>query len=152
MARLSAGILRVLVAMALVAMPGGGMTPATASVRHPWHPPKVQKVTVLPRVAAKIARHDWKLGRVPEGPLKHAAWPVPRSATVAVSGRLTRAGATPVLAAAPAGQGLVGARVRVLAHAAATRLGLDGVVFTVSSAGMGGGLADATCTNPYQPC
>ncbi len=138
--------LRMLTAIVLAGMVWGGTAPGMASARaRTFHPPKVQKVTVLPRVAAKIATRNWKLRRVPEGPLKRAAWPAPRSATVAIGVRLTRAGATPVLAAAtrvPAGQSLVAARVRVLAHVAATRLGLDGVVFTVSSAGLGGGLAD----------
>ncbi len=137
--------LRTLTAIVLGCVVWGGTAPAMASAAGsgPWHPPKVQKVTVLPRVAAQVATHNWKLPKIPEGPLKRAAWPAPRSATVAFRSRLTRAGATPVLASAGlAGQSLVGARVRVLAHKAAARLGLDGVVFTVSSAGLGGGLAD----------
>ena len=85
----------------------------------------------------------WKLPKVPEGP--RSARPGRRLGQQRVAGRsrLTRAGATPVLASAGlAGQVCVGARVRVLAHRPPRRLGLYGVVFTVSSAGLGGGLAD----------
>jgi len=57
---------------------------------------------------------------------------------------LVRVGGLPVLAAranGPAGAGLTGARVRVFGRAAVARLGLTGLLFTVSSEGAGGGLA-----------
>src|SRR5215472_4041972 len=59
--------------------------PATALAatghRHKWHPPKVQRVKVLPRVPLKLTRHGWKLRRVPEGVRGHTTWPVPGMAT-----------------------------------------------------------------------
>jgi RHS repeat-associated protein len=128
----------------------GGPASALAATghAHKWHPPKVQRVKVLPRIPDKLTRHGWKLPRVPEGVRGHATWPAPGSADtslrVAARGHLARVGGLPVLAAranGPTGAGLTGARVRVFGRAAVAKLGLTGVLFTVSSDGSGGGLA-----------
>ncbi len=121
---------------------------AATGPSHNWHPPKVQRVKVLPRTPLKVTRHHWKLRHVPEGTRGHATWPAPGSAAAsfgaaAARGHLERVGGLPVLAArasGPAGSGLAGAKVRVFGRSAVARLGLTGVVFTVSSDG-GGGLA-----------
>jgi RHS repeat-associated protein len=118
---------------------------AAAHHRHKWHPPKPQRVKVLPRIPAKLTRHGWKLRRVPEGTRGHAIWPAPGFGVSALgTAHLTSVGRLPVLAAranGPTGAGLTGARVQVYGRPAIARLGLSGVLFTVSSDGTGGGLA-----------
>ena len=112
---------------------------------HKWHPPKPQRVKVLPRVPLKLTRHGWKLRRVPEGARGHATWPAPGFGVSALGvTHLTRVGHLPVLAAranGPTGAGLSGAQVQVYGRTAIAKLGLSGVLFTVSSEGTGGGLA-----------
>ncbi len=130
-----------------------------AAVHDAWHPPAMQRVRVLPRPAARPARHPASLPRTPEGARPAAAWPAAGSAVVRFlglrPGGLARAPGLPVLAGpatetaglaglaglASAGGGLSAVSVRVLAHSASTKLGVSGVVFTVGGIGAGTGLA-----------
>src|SRR5215469_8723938 len=82
---------------------GGAAAQAQA---HKWRP-RPQRVRVLPRVPLRLVPHA-RLTRVPEGVSAARRWPA-------------------------AGSDLGDPRVRVLGQAESRKLGLTGVVFTVSS-------------------
>lgn len=117
----------VAVGAAMVSAAPAGPAGALGAVakHHRWRPPPVQRVKVLPRPPAAPAGHRLVLPRVPEGRRADVVWPSAGSAVAKLSG---------------ASGGLSGVDVRMLGHAAAVRLGVPGVVFTVSAAG-GAGLA-----------
>jgi hypothetical protein len=142
-----------------VAAMWGAPGPAQAAPAHKWRPPKVQKVKVLPRTLLRTRRHA-QVKPIPEGRRPDSAWPargtgiidfgenfarvrsdgVGRPVRVAGLGVLDRAGRLPVLAA-PSGHGLAGVGVDLLGREPASRLGVAGVVFTVSGRGTGSGQA-----------
>jgi hypothetical protein len=118
----------------------GAAAQTTQSSSHRWRPTP-QRVRVLPRVGWRPALPSHRLPKVPEGVGGARQWPAAGTAQVVLGrpGRLVRAGGLPVLAAA-AGPGVVGARsarVRVLGQSVSRKLGLSGVVFTVSAPASG---------------
>lgn len=129
----------------VIALVSAAPSGAAAVPHHRWHPPKAQRVKVLPRLPVRSATHRVTLPRVPEGRRPDVVWPAAGSAVAGFSalraGQRARAGTLPVLAgSAPEAAGLAGAGARLsgvnvdmLGHAAATRLGLRGVVFTVGA-------------------
>ena len=130
------------VAAGLTALAGGPAAQAAAHHGRYWWRPRPQRVTVLPRVPLRLAAAR-RLPGVPEGVRGARSWPAAGSASVVFGrpGRLVRAGGLPVLAGAgPASVAAGAARVRVLGQAASSRLGLTGVVFTVSAPPGAGGL------------
>ncbi|HET9898142.1 MAG TPA: RHS repeat-associated core domain-containing protein [Streptosporangiaceae bacterium] len=100
-------------ALMVVAGLGLSMAPAQAAARSApanWRP-KPQKVKVLPRVALTPRPLSRPVPKMAEGGRPAAAWPAAGAADVAVRG----------------------ARVRVLGQAEARKLGLSGVVFSVTA-------------------
>ncbi len=145
MARFTIRAARVLAAVAVAMTLWAQVAPASAAAATPrrWHPPKAQRVKVLRRELAKVARHRWDLPKVPEGGRTATQWPAGGAAdvTFARAGRMVRAGSLPVLAGAGGTAATVpGAQVRVFGHARAVGLGISGVVFQVSAPPGPGGL------------
>ena len=141
------GATAVVLGAALLGVPAA-TSPATALAAtahaHKWRPPKVQRVKVLPRTPAKLARHAWKLPRVPEGRRPATAWPAAGTSDVTFPGtpRMVRAGRLPLMvgAAGPRGAAVQGAQVRVLGQGQIRKLGLSGVMFEISAPAGPGGL------------
>src|SRR5215469_2797684 len=132
-ARWTRGGMALVVAVGLGASLGGAA--ARAAQHDPnWWRPKPQRVKVLPRVPLRPVLPSHRLPKVPEGVGGARQWPAAGSAVVRFgrSGRLARAGGLPVLAGAVGLPG-AGARVRVFGQGESRKLGLSGVVFTVSA-------------------
>ncbi len=122
-------------AISLVVSTGGMVAQAATHQGTPGWRPKVQRVKVLQRVPLRLASPHHPLPRVPEGVGAARQWPAAGSAQVRFGrpGRMVHAGGLPVMAAAARGS----ARVQVLGQAESRKLGLTGVVFTVSGALVG---------------
>jgi RHS repeat-associated protein len=150
MARLTTLASRGVAGFVVMAAMWGGIAPATSAVisPHKWHPPKAQRVTVLQRRIANLARHEWKLPKVAEGVRPASRWPSAGTASVTFTrpGRLVKAGSLPVLADSAGALGkpgelaVPGAKVRVFGQAQARKLGISGVVIGVSAPAGPGGL------------
>ncbi|HVB43338.1 MAG TPA: hypothetical protein VNF47_11625 [Streptosporangiaceae bacterium] len=125
----------VVVVAAGLGAPVGGAAAQVARHSPYWWRPEPQRVKVLPRIPLRPVLPGHRQPRVPEGVSPARQWPAAGWAEVRFgrSGRLARAGGLPVLAGAAGPHAAGAARVRVLGQAESRRLGLTGVVFTVSA-------------------